>query len=156
MQSRSIPCAGCHGPVGDISGHQIQPHPMFPSLTVVFCRPCAGAEPPTPKPKVTAPLQRSDSGLSIKTPPNRDDCYHCGDAFLVEDREESAYCSATCEYLSRGLPVTHPRGAPRPSAAPCDCSDYEEGGWCTMIEGSVSQRPPTPFAKSPALLVGEN
>jgi hypothetical protein len=67
------------------------------------------------------------------------------------------YCSATCEYLSRGLPVNNPRGAPRPSAAPCDCADYEESGWCTMVEGSVARaRPPTPFPKSPALIVAEN
>lgn len=155
MDRRPIPCAGCHGPVLDISGVQIQPHPMFPTLSVVFCRLCAGVE-ETPEP--AAPLPRSDSGLSIKTPPNRDDCYHCGAHFLVEDRGESAYCSATCEYLSRGLPDTpHVRGAPRPSAAPCDCGDYEDNGWCTMTEGAVARaRPPTPFAKEPPLLLGEN
>lgn len=133
--ARPIPCATCYGSVVDISAATIRPHPMFPYLTVAMCPSCSSAG----EPKLT----RSDSGLSIRTPPPRDDCYHCGRAYLLEDRENSLYCSATCEYL-----VAHPltygdkpaQGAPRPSAGPCDCQDYQERGCCSMVA-----RPPTPY-----------
>ena len=145
-----IPCAGCRSPIYDISSACIQPHPLFPALKVLFCTGCLPLEPT---------LQRTDSGLSIKTPPNKDDCYNCGKSYLVEDREESTFCSATCEYLSRSQHSVR-RGAPRPSAEPCDCGDYEDYGWCTMVEGLIAPylpsdegpipvrattRPPTPY-----------
>ena len=136
-----VPCAGCRSPVHDISSASIRPHPLFPALKVLFCCGCLPLEP--------TPLSRSDSGLSIKTPPNKDDCYNCGKSYLVDDRGESAFCSATCEYLNRSQRPTG-RGAPRPSAEPCDCGDYEDHGWCTMVEGLIpasrpATRPPTPY-----------
>lgn len=147
--AKRVPCAGCKSPIHDISSALIQPHPMFPSLKVLFCLGCVSQTLEEHK----APLQRTDSGLSIKTPPNRDDCYHCGKAYDVDDRSESAFCSATCEYLNRSYRPD--RGAPRPSAAPCDCADYEDCGWCTMVEGLLPAkgRVPTPYPDDASPLV---
>lgn len=143
-------CTLCQATLRTLEESRTAIHPTNPTRSVAYCAPCWAA-------KTKKPLQKSESELSIRIPPEFADCEFCGDSFKLpqyikdEEKKHHRFCSIVCFNADMFAAVDRAKGnadgkkglrrvRSYRSAGACDCEDYHNSGYCTM----TFQAPVTP------------
>ncbi len=135
-------CTLCRATLRTLEESRTATHPTNPTRSVAYCAPCWSR-------KQQQPLQRSQSELSIRLPPEMTDCRTCGrtiriPSYVTEEAKGSyRFCSVPClnentrRYQEKIKGVADGKASLRrvhsyKSAGACDCDDYHNSGYCTM------------------------
>jgi hypothetical protein len=135
-------CALCRITLQSLEESRTATHPTNPTRSVAYCAPCWTK-------KQHQPLQRSQSELCIRIPPETADCGFCGETFKLppyikdEERKHHRFCSIVCFNADMFGAIDRAKGGQDKkkglqrvrsyrSAGACDCEDYHNRGYCTM------------------------
>ncbi len=124
-------CFVCHSFLDNPEKAHPRQHPTRPFQTVAFCDKCnAPPRGPQPLPHIQTPRLQT--------------CMSCEEFFSLREGPKR-FCSGRCAKvvpmdLSGATAPKLQRISSRKSCGPCDCDDYHERGYCTM----VAQASPSP------------